>query len=99
MLTSYLFGLPWTTSDDVIQAIERYAKLKQENSPDTREEIESLRKTLTETLGTPETELQRTVERAVRDTLSKMTEQQDLDSDALRLETRRQLRDLFGQQG
>ena len=96
VLTSYLFGLPSTTSDDVIQAIERYAELKRQDSPDTREEIENLRKTLTETLGTPETELQRTVERAVRHTLSTMTEQQGLDRDALRLETRRQLRDLFG---
>ena len=67
VLTSYLFGLPSTTSDDVIQAIERYAELKRQDSPDTgtREEIESLRTFLHETLGTPETELQRTVERAV----------------------------------
>ena len=33
---------------------------------------------LTETLGTPETEIQRMVERAVRDTLTAMTEQLDL---------------------
>ena len=99
VLTSFLFGLPSTTSDDVIQTIEQYAKLKRQDSPDTREEIESLRKTLTETLGTPETELQRTVERAVRDTLSAMAEQQGLDSDALSLETRRQLRDLFDTKG
>ena len=97
VLTSYLFGLPWTTSDDVIQDIERYAKLKRYDSADTdtREEIENLRKFLTETLGTPETELQRTVEKAVRDTLNTMV-QEDLDSDALGWETRRQLRDLFG---
>ncbi len=97
VLTSYLFGLPWTTSDDVIQNIERYAELKRQNSPDndTREEIENLWKTVDETLGTPETELQRMVEKAVRDTLSKMV-LEDLDSDALGLETRRQLRDLFG---
>ena len=68
VLTSFLFGLPSTTSDDVVQKIERYAKLKQQDSPDNREEIEDLRVALTETLGTPETELQRTVERAVRDT-------------------------------
>ena len=97
VLTSYLFGLPWTTSDDVIQATERYAELKRQDSPDTgtREEIDNLRKTLNETLGTPETELQRVVEKAVRDTLNTMV-QEDLDSDALGWETRRQLRDLFG---
>ena len=100
VLTSYLFGLPWTTSDDVIQDIERYAKLKRQDSPDTdtREKIDNLRKTLTETLGTPETELQRVVEKAVRDTLSIMTSER-FDSDALRMETRRQLRNLFGTKG
>ena len=97
VLTSYLFGLPWTTSDDVIQNIERYAKLKRQDSPDTgtRDEIEYLRETLIEKLGTPETELQRMVEKAVRDTLSTMV-QEDFDRDALGLETRRQLRNLFG---
>ena len=99
VLTSFLFGLASTTSNDVIQKIERYALLKRQDSPGTQEEIETLRMALTETLGTPETELQRTVEKAVRDTLSTMTEQQELDSDALTLETRRQLRSLFGHQG
>ncbi len=97
VLTSYLFGLPSTTSDDVIQKIERYAILKRKDSPDkdTREEIENLRKTLTETLGTPETELQRTVEKAVRDILITIP-RENMDNDALKWETRRQLRDLFG---
>ena len=99
VLTSFLFGLPSTTSNDVIQKIEQYALLKRQNSPGTQEEIETLRMALTETLGTPETEIQRMVERAVRDTLTTMTEQLDLDSDALMLETRRQLRSLFGHQG
>ena len=96
VLTSYLFGLPWTVSDDVIDKIERYAKLKQQDSHDTRNEIEHLKTLLTETLGEPETRLQRTVERAVHETLSKMTKDQELDSFALRMEIRRQLRDLFG---
>ncbi len=96
VLTSYLFGLPSTASDDVIYMIERYAELKQQDSPDTRSEVERLKTLLTETLGEPETQLQQTVERAVRETLSKMTEEQELDSSALDLEIRRQLRDLFG---
>ena len=98
VLTSFLFGLLSTTSDDIIQKIERYAQLKRQDSPDAQEEIETLRMALTETLGTPETELQRTVEKAVRETLSRMTVQQDLDSDALTLETRRQLRTMFERQ-
>ena len=59
VLTSFLFGLLSTTSDDIIQKIERYAHLKRKDSPDAQEEIETLRMALTETLGTPETELQR----------------------------------------
>ena len=101
VLTSYLFGLPWTVSDDVIDKIERYAKLKQQKlkqqgSPDTRSEVEHLKTFLTKTFGEPETQLQRTVERAVHEALSKMTEEQELDSFALKMEVRRQLRDLFG---
>ena len=96
VLTSYLFGLPSTASDDVIYMIERYAELKQQDSPDTRSEVERLKTLLIETLGEPETQLQQMVERAVRETLSKMTEEQELDSSALELEIRRQLRDLFG---
>ena len=97
VLTSFLFGLLSTTSDDMIQKVERYAHLKRKDSPDDQEEIKSLRMALTKTLGTPETELQRTVEKAVRETLSRMTVQ-DLDSDALTLETRRQLSTLFEHQ-
>ena len=96
VLTSYLFGLPWTVSDDVIDKIERYAKLKQQDSLDTRSEAEDLKTLLIETLGEPETQLQQAVGKAVRETLSKMTEEQKLDSSALELETLRQLRDLFG---
>ena len=95
VLTSFLFGLLSTSSDDIIQKIERYAQLKRHDSPDDQEEIRTLRMALIDTLGTPETELQRTVEKAVHDTLSRMVEQQDLDTEALTLETRRQLRTLF----
>ena len=101
VLTSYLFGLLSTASDDVIDMIERYAKLKQQklkqqDSLDIRSEVEHLETLLTKTFGEPETQLQRTVEKAVHETLSKMTEEQELDSFALKMEIRRQLRDLFG---
>ena len=99
VLTSFLFGLLSTTSDELIEKVERYANLKQKNSLDDRQEIETLRMYLTETLGTPETELQRTVEKAVHDTLSSMVKQQPIDNEALALETRRQLRRLFESQG
>lgn len=102
VLTSYLFGLPSTSSDDVIQGIERFAMLRQLDSPDeeTRQEIEKLRQFLTNTLGTAETPLQEKVTKAIRETLAKMasdgTDTTAQDSEALSYETRRQLRDLFG---
>jgi len=105
VLTSYLFGLPSTSSDDVIQDIQRYALLRRLDSPDdhTRNEIEMLRQRLTDTLGTPETELQRTVETAVRETLTRMAAEGTIettqDHDALSFEIRQQLRDLFGSKG
>jgi len=105
VLTSYLFGLPSTSSDDVIQAIERYALLRQQSSPDddTLKEIENIRQHLMHRLGTPETQLQKVVETAVRDTLTQMvaegTIDTPLDSDVLSFETRRQLRELFSSKG
>lgn len=99
VLTSYLFGLPSTTSDDVIQAIERYSLLLKLDSSDddTLIEIEKLREYLSSTLGSAETELQQTVERAVRETLTRMTEKDaiDIPQDALSFETQRQIRELF----
>lgn len=100
VLTSYLFGLASTTSDDVIQAIERYSLLLKLDSPDdeTQREIAKLRKYLSSTLGSAETELEQTVERAVRETLARMTEKGviDMPQDALSFEMQRQIRELFG---
>ena len=93
VLTSSLFGLPSTTSDDVINKIERYAQLKRKDSKDTAA-LDELGAFLTEALGSLETELQRTVERAVHDTLRGM--EHDITRDSLRFETRRQLRRFFG---
>lgn len=104
VLTSYLFGLSSTSSDDVIKAIERYALLRQQDSPDdnAQKEIEKLRQWLTNTLGTAETKLQQVIETAVRDTLARMEAEGTLDTrdhDAPSYETRRQLRELFGSKG
>ena len=99
VLTSYLFGLASTSSDDIIQGIQRYAFLRQLDSPDeeAKREIEDLRKRLTSTLGWAETELRQMVERAVQETLDRMTEEgaTDMPKDALSFEMRRQIRDLF----
>ena len=101
VLTSYLFGLSSTTSDDVVQAIERYSLLlRQLDGPheEAQREIDSLRTYLTQTLGSAETELQQTVEHAVRETLTRMAEEDTIDAheDALAFEMQRQIRELFG---
>ena len=107
VLTSYLFGLPWTTSDDVVKKIEQYDQLqrrlmrtKDGEVPVAAEDIQrmrDLRKTLEESLGSAETPLQQLVEKAVLDTLHSMESQQRFESDAAKLEARRQLQQLFGE--
>ena len=72
--------------------IERYAQLKRQDSKDSAA-LEELGAFLAEALGSLETELQRTVERAVQDTLRGM--EHDIDRDSLRFETRRQIQRLF----
>lgn len=104
VLTSYLFGLASTSSDTLIQAIERYALLRRQDSPSqvVRAEIERLRDFLDRSLGTAETQLQETVEKAVRETLAKMGVEDSTrpqDPEALTYETRRQLRELLGTNG
>ena len=97
VLTSYLFGLPWTTSNIVVQNIERYAELKRRPSPDMKTigEINRLRSDLIKTLGEPETRLQSVVEKAVRETIDSLGQAERTDPEAMDFEIRRQIRDLL----
>lgn len=88
VLTSYLFGLTSTSSNELINKVERYAHLKR-NPSEGPTELSELADYLNQALGTPETELQRTVERAVLTTLRNMAVSADHQS--LLFETRRQI--------
>ncbi len=101
ILTSYLFGLETTRSDNVVQAIERYSKLKSKGSLTQQEqqELNRLYAELNKTLGSAETELQKLVERALREAMAKLSPA-DLPSpvpsaEAIDFEIRRQLKELF----
>lgn len=96
VLTSDLFGLPSTSTHEVVNNIERYAELIRQQSSDI-DELHRIRQSLSQTLGTLETDLQRRVEDAVHATLATMTNEYDTDS--LTFEVRRQLNDLWSRFG
>ncbi len=102
VLTSYLFGLPSTSDDETTHAVQRLAGLLAKIDRDEREEQEvaMLRAKLESQLGTGETELQRVVERAVTETLTKLveTELEKIPIEAARFEIRRQLAAIFGKE-
>ena len=97
VLTSDLFGLLSTTGDDVVQKLERYAFLraKSELTESEHRDVISLNEELHNTLGTPETRLQKKVEDAITITLRNLASAADLDESAMKLEVRRQLGALF----
>lgn len=97
VLTSGLFGLLSTTSDDVVQKLERYASLrvKSELTKSEQRDVTSLGEELHETLRAPETRLQREVEEAVTITFRNLAAAAEFDESAVKLEIRRQLGSLF----
>ena len=96
VLTSDLFDLETTRSKSTIWSIERYARLKSQKSLSRIEqkELRMLKRFLTKTLGSAETELQRDVEAAVRLALEKVS--QEAAGEAALLEIRRQVKELSG---
>ncbi len=96
VLTSYLFGLE-TTSDDSLKAdIARYCYLMRKDAVGAEKtELGKLREKLNSELGSGETELERTVARAVNEVLRIDTEAATLPKEALGLEVKRQLRKLL----
>jgi energy-coupling factor transporter ATP-binding protein EcfA2 len=102
VLTSYLFDLDTTRSDEVVEDIERYSSLKGKpiRSEEQERELAVLHDRLDEELGAEETDLQRIVGKTVRETLDKL-EQTSLatpkpDPEAINFEIKRQLQKLFG---
>jgi len=104
VLTSYLFGLASTRSDDFTQSIERYSALlaKDKRSEKEESELAELRKKLNEELGSAETPLQQLVGEAVRKALDKLVSERGmgeiLPSEGIDFEIKRQIRDILGEQ-
>jgi len=102
VLTSYLFGLDTTRSDDSVQRIERYSKLLSKNklTEEEQNELGNLRIQLDNEVGSAETKIQQLVEKAVRDALDKLvatiSKDQRPPKEAIDFEMRRQLNELFG---
>ena len=87
----------------MVHNIERYSHLKSQQSLSDEEqrELDRLHAHLVRDLGSGETELQRLVERAVRETIDKLAPQLLTSPkpapEAIDFEVRRQLRELFGE--
>lgn len=97
VLTSGLFGLLATTSDESVQKIERYAALRSKATltESERKEVHDLQIDLCRTFETPETALQRTVEEAITKTFHDLAAASEFDESAMKFEMRRQLGELF----
>ena len=102
VLTSHLFGLVSTTSDQVTQDVERYSSLsnKQSLAPKEEEELQGLHGQLMDTFSQNESELQKYVRKAVRETLERLAvdaiKSGKVTQEALNFEAMRQLADIFG---
>ena len=97
VLTSGLFGLLTTTSDDSVQKIERYAALLSKTvlTESEGKEVRDLRTDLHRIFETSETPLQRMVEEAIAKTLKDPAAASQFDESAMKFEMRRQLAELF----
>ena len=103
VLTSHLFGLVSTTSDQVTQDVAHYSQLsiKRQRTRGEEEELQRLRGDLMITFSQNESELQAQVRTAVREALERLArdaiESGRVTWEALDLEVRRQLGEIFGE--
>ena len=103
VLTSHLFGLVSTTSDQVTQDVVRYSGLssKQPRTPKEEEELQALHDQLMATFSQNENEFQEYVRKAVRETLERLAvdaiKSGKVTQKALNFEAMRQLADIFGE--
>ena len=102
VLTSLLFGLDTSRSDDTQQRIGRYSQLlsKKTRTEVEEKELEQLKSKLEEELGSGETHLQELVGNAVSAALDKLVVDIAKDErppeEAVNFEIKRQLNELFG---
>ncbi len=101
VLTSHLFGLVSTTSDQVTQDVGRYSDLssKRQRTPEEEQELQGLHDGLVDTFSQNESTLQAYVRKAVRETLERLAADAitsgNVTLEALDLEARRQLTEIF----
>lgn len=99
VLTGFLFGL-YTSGDDATQAeIEEYAQLARvaPRTPAQEQRLQQLHDSLDQRLGAPETQLQRSIQEALYELL--VERGLTAESEAVTLETKRQLLEVFGEAG
>ena len=102
VLTSHLFGLASTTSDQVTRDVARYSSLSSKHSrtPEEDQERQRLHDQLMSTFSQNESNLQAHVREAVRETLKVLSadaiKSGKVTLEALDLEVRRQLAEIFG---
>ena len=103
VLTSHLFGLASTTSDRVTQDVGHYSKLssKSQRTPEEEQELQKLHDGLMSTFSQNESCLQAHVRKAVHETLESLADDAigsgKVTREALDLEARRQLSEIFGE--
>lgn len=97
VLTSHLFGLPTSGDDMTKEEIERFSQLSQklDRSGPEEDELQAIRQSLDQKLGSGESALERHVAAAVRKVLEGSRVADQLPKDALDYELRRQLAELL----
>ena len=97
VLTSALFGLISTASGDTLSKIEQYVALSAKSTltEPERKKVSDLDKDLQRTFATPQTRLQREVEKAISMAFRDLFPDSEFDKSAVTFEMRRQLKALF----
>ena len=101
VLTSHLFGLVSTTSDQVTRDVAHYSGLSSQypRTPEEEQERQRLHDRLVDTFSQNESKLQEYVRKAVRETLERLAvdaiESGKVTLEALDFEVRRQLGEIF----
>jgi energy-coupling factor transporter ATP-binding protein EcfA2 len=107
VLTSYLFGMETTTDNQTKYEIERLSKLlsHKKTTSEQKKEITELRSNLNSKLGTPETELERSVSATTQQLLEEKKQEivnalnqenvENLPKAAIDFEFKRQIKDLL----
>ncbi len=96
VLTSFLFGLSTVSSDTKREAIHRYAGLQsQKRNNNEEEEFQRLKKYLDQTIGTPESEIEESIAKAVKKVIQDQGNITSEKEQSVNFEILRQVRELI----